>query len=366
MPYIRRNRTVIAWMAIFAFCVAVGLWHLSAGGNPVVEAGIGPADVVTLDLKTALALEVGDPAQVDGGLRSVMDTTLESMDARRDSVEQLELVELYSRAARGLSLAEGRAADAALEDYVATTAPCMSTWAARAVLASNALDADDTDTALRHYQGLIDDVSQEYLEGVLAAREGSDENKARLLHTLGNAFLQTGRAEEALLICERQFEEYGRIEPMTEQSKYVRAVALRVLNPDDLPQALDAFDDFLEDYPESESATLAIYDVGNLQIRLKDYDGAIWNFEQVAADPNSASLEEHALVQLGMACNLAGRYEEAVAAYEQVLAKAPENERALGGLMLAMEKRDTFDEHGKVDDWWPETDVEADTRRDNN
>ena len=106
----------------------------------------------------------------------------------------------------------------------------------RPTFLSNAVADDDTEKALRHYRGLLDDVPREYLEGVLSSREGSAENKARLLHTLGNAFLQTGQAAEALSICEREFEEYGRIEPVTEQSKYVRAVALRVLNPDDLHQ----------------------------------------------------------------------------------------------------------------------------------
>src|SRR5215208_544498 len=117
----------------------------------------------------------------------------------------------------------------------------------------------------------------------------------------------------------------GEVDPGTK--KLLAATGLFNRGPAFYKPAAQAFEQFLEQYPEHPQVTTARYALAVCHYRLEEFDKAVALLNTVLKDPKFEQRDE-ALAVLGHAQLSAGKYRESLAAFDELLAKHAKSKHA--------------------------------------
>lgn len=218
-------------------------------------------------------------------LRRTQDAVLEAIGEHPNSAQALQMIHFFQGCAEALG-PEERLAVAEFEDVLAEQGATMATWSVRVALARyHGSMADVEGKGAAAARAALVDTAASGVESAINDPALTVETRVVLEVALGDALFFAGRSREAMAqyaaVLTKFADFYGEVAWLDHAGYYWAYLTGHIVGTYD--EGIAAFDRIYADFPESEYAPQAAWQVGNLLYAKQEYVDAYYAYEFVVS-----------------------------------------------------------------------------------
>ena len=272
------------------------LQEIAATGNGELYDGVVAAYM-------ALADKNRYPSQVrDAYYLTVRDTVLGLMKEIPNSPIQVSLVRACPTAARERSPDDEIAVTRAFEEMIRENEPSLMTWTARVLVADDLMKREwAPGESMLHFASMLEEMQSGFVDDVLNDAGVSDDVKAEINYITGYALLNKDMNRAALHHFDLALDLYPDPSPVTFLAGLAKGVAIDRVHWHEPAVRIAAYQEHIDQYPDSPYAAAALRRIGRVYLLTEDYSSAASVYRDVIQtypDSIDATIAEENLYHL--------------------------------------------------------------------